>query len=155
MTNTMEFNAGRFPNTAIFNNETNPKNMTFKEQIPRPQISNVQCTKVSDGTGCGSGLGTRYTTTWTNNAFVTNDHEVVVTLSGGTPSVAATQTLPLTLASVNVTSYEVNDNLTPFNPLTYTLTYELKEDGGTVLQSGNVTPSPTSAIFDIITSCTV
>ena len=75
-------------------------------------------------------------------------------MTGGSPTVTATQTLPLTLASVDVTSYEANNNSTPFNPITYTsLTYELKEDGGTVLQSGNVTPSPDSTIFDIITSC--
>ena len=118
-------------------------------------ISSVQCTRVSNGTGCGAGLGTRYTVTWSANASVTDAlHDVKIYMSGGGGAPTATQTIPQTVQSVDITSDEAND--AGGNPVTYSLSYELiLTSGPTVLQSGLVTPIPNASRYDINTSCPV
>lgn len=154
MTTTIEFNAGRFSNIAIFD-ESSPRNTTFRDQTRRPAITNVVATKVSEGTGCSVGNGTRYNVTWSANAFVMDSaHDVVIYMNGGGSSPTATATSPSSATTVNISSDEVND--AGGSNVTYTLTYELVQTvGSVVLQSGTVTGSPNSAIFDISTSCIV
>ena len=117
-------------------------------------ISNVTATRVSDGTGCGAGLGVRYTVTWNNNASVTNaDHDVKITLSGVGATVTATRANPVTIATVDVTSEENNPGA---NASTYTCTFELIATAGpTTIQSGDVTGDPDAAIYDITTDCAI
>ena len=118
-------------------------------------ISSVQCTKVSDGTACTAGNGTKYTVTWNPNLSVTDAlHDVKIYMSGGGTSPTATQTLPDTAATVDIASAENND--AGANPVTYVLTYELiLTSGPTVLQSGTVSGIPNGNIFNIDTGCAV
>jgi hypothetical protein len=154
MTNTIEFNAGRFPNVTIFD-ESSPKNTTFRDQTRRPVITNLVATKTSNGTGCGTGLGTRYNVTWSANEFVVDSaHDVVIYMTGGGTSPTATATAPASVTNQNITSDENNDG--GGSNVTYTLTYELVQTAGSViLQAGSIIGSPNSAIFDIATDCIV
>lgn len=154
MTNTIEFNAGRFPNVTVFD-ERSPKNTTFRDQTRRPIITNLVATKVSNGTGCGAGFGTRYNVTWSANEFVADaGHDVVIYMTGGSGAPTATAVAPASITNVDITSAENNDG--GGTNVTYTLTYELVQTVGTVvLQAGSVIGSPNSAIFDIATDCAV
>lgn len=116
-------------------------------------ISSVQCTRTSDGSGCGSGLGTAYNVTWVANDSVTDAlHDVKITMTGGASSLNITQSLPKLSQAVTITSDEANDE--GETNITYSLSYELiLTSGPTVLQSGLVTPIPNASRYDISTSC--
>lgn len=121
-----------------------------------PAISGLTATRVSEGTGCGSGLGVRYTVSWTPNASVTNaDHDVKITLSGVGGTVTATRVQAATIPTIDITSNE-NYTLGGANVGTYSCTFELIATAGpTVLQSGAVAGNPDSTIYDTETDCTI
>lgn len=121
-----------------------------------PAISGLTATRVSEGTGCGSGLGVRFTVEWTPNASVTNaDHDVKITLSNVGGTVTATRVQAATIPTIDITSNE-NQTEGGGNFGTYICTFELIATAGpTTIQSGAVPGNPDSSIYDIETGCTI
>lgn len=152
MTNAIEFHVNRFPNVTTFNDEPNPKNMTFVNQTHRPSLSLLSATIISSGTGCSAGLGTRYNVAWTPNQYVINGtHRVTLRVQGGIGTVNATGSSPATTTNLDVTTQEQNE--LSGNSINYTITWQLEEPSGRgVLQTGTFGPG---GIYDILTSCAV